>query len=34
VPTTGAGDSIGWIALAAGLVAMFVIARRVRTSQA
>lgn len=34
VPKTGAGDSLGMIALAAGLVAVFVIARRLRTSQA
>jgi hypothetical protein len=34
VPKTGAGDSLGLVALAAGLVAVFFVARRLRTTQA
>jgi cytoskeletal protein RodZ len=34
VPKTGAGDSLGLIALAAGLVGVFFVARRLRTAQA
>jgi cytoskeletal protein RodZ len=34
VPKTGAGDSLGVLALAAGLVVVFVVARRLRTSNA
>lgn len=34
VPKTGAGDSLGLLALAAGLVAVFFVARRLRTTQA
>jgi outer membrane biosynthesis protein TonB len=34
VPKTGAGDSLGLLAMAAGLVAVFFVARRLRTTQA
>ena len=34
VPKTGAGDSLGLLALAAGLVVVFFVARRLRTTQA
>jgi hypothetical protein len=34
VPKTGAGDSLGLVALAAGLVAVFFVARRLRTTEA
>ena len=34
VPKTGAGDTLGLLALAAGLVGVFFVARRLRTTQA